>query len=236
MNIKSEEDNKNRTSFILDVNTPAPFTVGLALNLQTTADRYKKNRFPVSLAGWIRPHMLVTYHNQYDTGILAIPAGTEMIVRYIYEGQIYGFVTKLFHKQTEPMPLWFLEYPLEIEVINLRQSARIPITIEIKTPEGEIFFTKDISRQGASLRLSSFSKQIKRNVGDILNLSFRLPDDTQVESIKATIVRQYIEQNFQLLGVKFDETIVHEMEILNRCLEKLEKDFFINQPQSLLWE
>jgi len=134
------------------------------------------------------------------------------------------------------MPLWFLEYPLEIEVINLRQSARIPITIEIKTPEGEIFFTKDISRQGASLRLSSFSKQIKRNVGDILNLSFRLPDDTQVESIKATIVRQYIEQNFQLLGVKFDETIVHEMEILNRCLEKLEKDFFINQPQSLLWE
>ncbi|MGE5342348.1 MAG: flagellar brake protein [Candidatus Omnitrophota bacterium] len=234
--MSTKDQDKKGYSFLLDPAAPPPFYVGQSLNLQTTADKYKKNRFPVSLAGWVRPHLLVVYHNNYDTGILAIPTGTELIVRYIHEGQIYGFVTKLFHKQTEPMPFWFFEYPLEIEVINLRQSSRIPITLEVTTPEGEVYFTRDISKEGASLRLTAMSNMVPRKVGDTIALNFSLPDGVRVENLKALIMRQYSEQNLNLLGVKFDESCVREREIISHYVGKLEKDFFTGMASSSLWE
>jgi len=236
----NDESNDNAApgsaSFMLDAGAPPPFSVGLTVNMQTALDRYKKTRFPVYLVGWICPQLLITYHQQFDTGILALPKGTEMIARYLHEGQIYGFVTKLFYKQSEPFHIWFFEYPMEIEVINLRSSSRLPITIEIKTSDGEIYFSKDISRQGASLMLSAQSLALERKVGDIVTLHFRLPDETVIEGIKATIVRLHTEHNHLQAGVKFTGDQPGKLKTIARSLEMLEKDFVINPALYAHWE
>lgn len=232
----SNSEKPRGASFMLDASAPPPFSVGLNINVQTAVDRYKKTRFPVYLAGWMRPHLLITYHQQFDTGILAIPKGTEMIARYIYEGQIYGFSTKLFHKQSEPFHIWFFEYPLEIEVINLRSSSRLPLTIEVKTADGELYFTKDISRQGASLMLSSQSPQLERKVGDIVTLHFKLPDETVIDGLHAAIVRLYTEHNHRQIGIKFAENQPRQLNAVSRSLEGLEKDFVFNPALFAHWD
>jgi c-di-GMP-binding flagellar brake protein YcgR len=211
-------------SFFVNEKTPAPFNVGLVINLQMADQKHKVNRFPVYLAGWITPHLLLTYHMHFDTGIMAIPTGTQMIARYLYEGQIYGFFTKLHSKQTEPLNLWFLEYPSRIEVKNLRQSSRIPITVEINTTAGEVYFTHDISIHGASLLVSQDSPGAEKKIGDTMQLNFALPDSTRIEKLNASVVRIYTEKNHQMLGVKFDKTSM-QLALISAYLEKVEKNF-----------
>jgi len=215
-------------SFFVSERTPAPFNVGLVIHLQAVAERFKNVRFPVYTAGWVRPHLLMTYHLNYDTSILAIPVGIEMIARYLYQGQVYGFKTKLFHKQSEPLDLWFLEYPKRIEVKNLRQSSRIPITVEVTTSDGEIYFTRDISTHGASLMTSSGKDGIhfERKVGQSIDLNFKLPDGTGISALNAAVVRVYSEHNHQMLGIKFDENDFIVIGKVSQYLAKFEKDFF----------
>lgn len=221
---ESSEKQSGEYTFYLDEKTPAPFNVGMMVNLQIAASKYKVNRFPVYLAGWITPHLLITYHKHYDTGILAIPKGTTMIARYLFNGQIYGFVTKLYSKQSEPLNLWFLEYPSQIEVKNLRQSNRIPITLQVSSSDGGEYFTHDISVHGASLLVSSDSGDREVNVGAEIELSFSLPDGTPIKALKAVIVRAYIEKNHRMLGVKFEDNSV-QLSLIAAYLEKIEKNF-----------
>lgn len=218
------EKSAGEYTFYLDEKTPAPFDVGMMINLQIAAPKYKVNRFPVYLAGWISPHLLMTYHKHYDTGILAIPKDTAMIARYLFHGQIYGFLTKLYFKQSEPLNLWFLEYPNRIEVKNLRQSNRIPITLQVSIKDGAEFFTHDISVHGASLLVSADSPANEMKVGKELELDFSLPDGTPINALKAVIVRVYSEKSHQMLGVKFDESNM-QLSLIAAYLEKIEKNF-----------
>lgn len=222
--MEGTEKQSGEYTFYLDEKTPAPFDVGMMINLQIAAPKYKVNRFPVYLAGWISPHLLIAYHKHYDTGILAIPKDTAMIGRYLFNGQIYGFLTKLYFKQSEPLNLWFLEYPNRIEVKNLRQSNRIPITLQVNGSDGAVFFTHDISVHGASLLVGADSRVDEVKVGQELELNFSLPDGTPIDALKAIIVRVYIEKSHQMLGVKFDEHNVH-LSLLAAYLEKIEKNF-----------
>ena len=52
--------------------------------------------------------------------------GSEMVVRYLYNGTVYGFQTKLIEYITSPIKLFFLEYPRIIEHHDLRQEKRFP--------------------------------------------------------------------------------------------------------------
>ena len=52
--------------------------------------------------------------------------GSEMIVRYLYKGTVYGFQTKLIEYITSPTKLFFLDYPRIIEHHDLRQEKRFP--------------------------------------------------------------------------------------------------------------
>ncbi|OPZ60944.1 MAG: hypothetical protein BWY87_00157 [Deltaproteobacteria bacterium ADurb.Bin510] len=49
-----------------------------------------------------------------------------MIVRYLYNGTVYGFQTKLIEYITSPTKLFFLDYPRIIEHHDLRQEKRFP--------------------------------------------------------------------------------------------------------------
>ena len=52
--------------------------------------------------------------------------GSEMVVRYLHNGTVYGFQTKLIEFITSPTKLFFLEYPRIIEHHDLRHEKRFP--------------------------------------------------------------------------------------------------------------
>jgi c-di-GMP-binding flagellar brake protein YcgR len=46
-------------------------------------------------------------------------------VRYMHEGQVYGFSSEIIYMATSPFRLAFLRFPDTIEAVNLRESKRI---------------------------------------------------------------------------------------------------------------
>lgn len=220
--MKTKKENKSYV-YTLYENNPLPFTVGTILNL----DAKKKNdkfRFTANLLGWIRPDYLLISAT-YDRGIMFLQIGTKIIARFLFEGQIYGFETKLVYKQSDPQPIWFLNFPNYIEVINLRDSSRYPVTCEVKDKEGIIYFTRDISEGGASLIYNKKDFRFDKNLGDNLTLNFKLPDGIDINGLNAEIVRKYSDSNQQMFGVSFNKDNIDELKKISLYISKL-KDFY----------
>lgn len=191
--------------------TSPQFAVGIPVFLELVQKR-KRLRTQAQLVGWVRPRILITSVPQ-DSRLMMIPKGTELVVRYLLDGKVYGFITHLLQKQSDPLPLWMMEYPELVEIKNLRRSPRVPITIEVKTHMDETWYTVDLSAQGACLTVDSEQK-----VGDLLLLNFTLPDGQEIDNLSATIVRSYSEEHSKRVGIQFDDSCPEELEKITNYL------------------
>ena len=224
-----EQDKLFHQVIILNDEIPPPFSVGMFLNLDLLLKQTEHFRFRVRLVGWIKSNFLITSIFDYKTPIMATPVGTEVIARSVLEGRIFGFNTRLSHKQTDPFPLLYFEYPKQIEVKNMRSSPRISLTLEVKTNGGKIYYTKDISKKGASLFINSKSEIDNIRLRENLVISFKFPDTTKIENLKAEIVRKYQENNNQFIGLRFDENNRDELRKISRYIENIE-EFYQQKP------
>lgn len=88
--------------------------------------------------------------------------GADIIVRYIYQGTVFGFQTKLIEIISRPVKLLFLEYPKIIEHHDLRSQKRahsiFPAIIKIKdkTNNGAII---DISINGCRCHILATQRE-----------------------------------------------------------------------------
>lgn len=219
---KSDIEKKKSKSYIFTLNNKArlPFSVNTILNLDIKKKDDEKFRFTSKLLGWLRPdYMLISA--SYESDLMFAKAGTEIIARYLFEGQIYGFTTQLMNKQSDPFPLWFLSFPEQIEVINLRSSSRYPIICEITDQNGITCYTKDISEDGALIIYKMGEGDLIKNLGETLELNFFLPDGTAINELKTEIVRKYTDSDQQILGVSFNKEHITELEKISNFLNKL---------------
>ncbi len=175
------------------------FAVGLPVFFELS-QKTKRLRAQAYMVGWVRPKVLITTVPQ-DSRLIVIPKGTEMIVRYLFEGRVYGFVSRIVHKQIDPLPLWMVEYPEVVEVKNLRRSPRIAVMLQVRNHLDELWYTLDLSTNGAQLVVDT-----KQTVGDVILLNFTLPDGEKIENLTATIMRVIADKDEQRIGVMFDET------------------------------
>jgi c-di-GMP-binding flagellar brake protein YcgR len=132
--------------------------------------------------------------------VVASP-GTEFVVRYLFDGTIFGFTTHLVHKQQDPFPMWVFHYPTVVEVKTLRRSPRINMTVPVKNADGRVFQSRDVSAHGALLAING-----KIVIGNRLELSFNLPDGTVIENLGAEVVRVQESREETLAGVNFAES------------------------------
>lgn len=65
-------------------------------------------------------------------------AGNEVIVRYISNGTVFAFQTKLIETITTPIPLLFIEYPKIIQHHELRDQKRINCQIPARLRSHEL--------------------------------------------------------------------------------------------------
>ena len=64
------------------------------------------------------------------------PAGTRVIIRYVYAGEAYGFKGKILELVQNPLPLVLVTYPGRVEKLSLRcerrQECFLPAKIEVR--------------------------------------------------------------------------------------------------------
>ncbi len=131
----------------LDIN------IGMAINMQLLAGESKR-RHDVQVIGYLKGEsFLVTMPR--ENGVLAkIFPHDEYIVRYFKGKNIIAFKTKILHVAKIPFYHLHLEYPTQLEKVEIRQTERIHISITAQTMvDGQKHWSviRDISAGGAQV-------------------------------------------------------------------------------------
>lgn len=82
--------------------------------------------------------------------------GSELTLRFMSRGRIYGYKAYVLRQIFKPQPLVFVEYPFNVEIIDLRKEKRANCLIptECHCRYGEIPATiMDLSSGGCKLRI-----------------------------------------------------------------------------------
>ncbi len=115
------------------------------------------------------------------------------VVRFIHEGNVFGFSAYIIAPIRQPFPLVFLTYPDELESLNLRTNPRYPVRIEAtytyQTPEGSApgmgtGLILNISEGGCLLEGEQFF-----DPGSRLTLSFTIPPQETVQELEVEVKR-----------------------------------------------
>ena len=110
----------------------------------------------------IDEYLIIKIPAQYTNVKHKLVTGVDIVVRYLYQGTVYGFQSKLIEIITRPVKLLFLEYPKIIEHYDLRSQKRaesiFPATIMIKdkTNHGAII---DVSKNGCRCHILNSRKE-----------------------------------------------------------------------------
>jgi c-di-GMP-binding flagellar brake protein YcgR len=175
------------------------FAVGLHLFFDIN-HKGQKFRAKANLLGWNRNNFLISSCPAHEKRSLFLTADSEIIVRYLLEGTVYGFTTRILRKYLDPQPFLMLKYPELVEVKSLRGSPRIQTLINVQTEKETSWILLDLSYNGALITLKGDAR-----VGQRIKLTFNLPDGGEVKDLTAEVVRVVAtKQDFQI-AVKFDE-------------------------------
>jgi len=183
--------------FRRDKTTP-DFRVGVPVFVEHVQKK-RRLRAQASIVGWSE-HNIFIITLPMDNRMLIVPTGAELIVRYLLDGTVYGFITRLLHKQQGPFGMWMLEYPEVVEVKNLRRAPRIPLYLKVFTEDDEEWDMLDISNFGAAMATAE-----SQFVGDEIALRFTLPDGAEIDGLNSKIVRVHFSETESVVGVQFDE-------------------------------
>ncbi len=85
--------------------------------------------------------------------------GNQCIVKYIFQGTVFAFQTKIIDSISEPFRLLFLEYPKIIQHHDLRDHRRIdcviPARIAVKDEE-KMAAVVDVSKRGCRVQIQIY--------------------------------------------------------------------------------
>lgn len=114
-----------------------------------------------------------------------------LVVRMALGAHLVGFEAQVVKKLDDP-PLYLIRFPQRIEAINLRKAQRLqaffPADVQLaKGGSGDIHMLKtrvtDISAGGCSFR-----SKTKLPGAAAVQISFALPADRHIHSVKATVI------------------------------------------------
>ncbi len=115
------------------------------------------------------------------TAASSLYKGSDIVVRYMHKGTVFGFKSRIISFITNPVKLMFLAYPKNIENQNLRSHKRIdchlPANIKIahNTVEGIV---TDLSKEGCLFTVKMLNIQNTADllqIGNEIGLSFQIP-------------------------------------------------------------
>jgi hypothetical protein len=107
-------------------------------------------------------------------------AGNRVIVRYVFEGVVYGFETAIVEAITSPLRLLFLAYPKLVTARSIRSTPRVNTSLPARLKAGETGADgtiTDISISGCQLeiRRDHLPEAAKLEVDSDVDLTLQLP-------------------------------------------------------------
>ncbi len=148
-------------------------------------------------------------------------------VRYLHEGNVYGFETEVQWVATAPFRLLFLKYPVTLETLNLRNSQRLDCYLPSAVKLGEDWhdgMILNISAGGCQLALESKGPRELPPVtaDDQVMLEFKMFGTEQPIMIGGMARNVNLNSANRLtMGVKFDDLSEYADNIISDYLRSV---------------
>jgi c-di-GMP-binding flagellar brake protein YcgR len=226
---------------LTDLNKPGKsffFPVGLPLQVEISGVSLRMSSVSVGyLAGnWL----IIKYPSTGTFGSIAskLFKGNKITVRYINEGDVFGFQSQLLGMTVEPMRLLFIAFPASIARRSLRSTRRIECYLPAdmyseKIKDGDIVrdgIILDVSIAGCNFTMVRGSaEQVLPEVrmNDAIQLYVQLPGMEEKIALAGSIRNIQRDSQRISLGVQFNDV---DEERKNRLLE------FISTLEKFSWE
>ncbi|MBY6186761.1 flagellar brake protein [Marinobacter hydrocarbonoclasticus] len=192
----------------------ASLNPGLSVDVEIESQIKPQLRCRTSLVGWRKDKYLVLRpsDNQYHL----FSAQSSVILRYLVDGQIYAFKTRVLATSANPERLLFCYYPEQVTNLRLRQHIRYAtrlfaqLELDHDSQEGLIL---DISASGCQFVPSKAAASDMS--GTEVNVVFPfLRQGREVLKIPAVIRNQRLLENGTGWGIQFTGSVEVVMKLL----------------------
>jgi hypothetical protein len=141
--------------------------------------------------------------------------GNDLIVRYLSDGTVYAFQTKVMETIVKPLPLLFLEYPSIIQHHELRVQKRLNCHIPVRAILGEqenIGCILDLAVSGCRclLRATKNKSLLVCDLDNRLELKCIIPGSKEIITLTGTVKNLKRTRKEIDLGINFDSNLTDE--------------------------
>ncbi|MBY6094686.1 flagellar brake domain-containing protein [Ferrimonas balearica] len=206
---------KDGTDPVTEPFSTAALNPGLSVDVEIESQIKPQLRCRTSLVGWRKDKYLVLRPS--DSQFHLFSAQSYVILRYLVEGQIYAFKTRILTTTGNPEKLIFCYYPEQVTNLRLRQHVRYAtrlfaqLELDNNSAEGLIL---DISASGCQF-LPSQCDTLKQASGSKVNVVFPfLRQGKDVLKIPAIIRNQRMLDSGMGLGIQFTGSVEAVMKLL----------------------
>ncbi len=178
----------------------------------------KHLKYKSRIMGWQRDQLVIVSVPTLNGATVNWKTGQNCLVKFISQGNIFAFQSTLIKTIFQPLPIFFLRYPSQIENVTLRKHSRIQtfiickvyplkgtITLEEEQCEMEMKPDKavmlDLSPEGALLEFSS--PVVSLLTGDTILLDFTLPNGSPLRHLPAKVRNIREDDTGGKVGVQF---------------------------------
>ncbi len=152
------------------------------------------------------------------------------VIRYLHDGAVYGFKTKILHLMFEPFKLLFVSYPDEVERYDLRKSKRISCIIpcRIYHENGEFqAFIVDLSSGGCRIngQMETSAGLLNLEMGTEAVLDFTLCGQQENMMLNTVVVSSASDKKTVSLGLRYEEPDEETVQRIDSFIDST-KDLF----------
>jgi c-di-GMP-binding flagellar brake protein YcgR len=152
----------------------------------------QKGNYKTSYVGFIGQEAVIL-QLPMNPGINQLLADSyAIVIRFVHEGLAYGFETKVLAVSRKPVPLLFLNFPVSVHQVKLRECERLSILEKaVLTVDGEPLegIMTDISCGGCKIKLPRTNASAALSQGAEALVEFGLSMDERVAlALKGTIL------------------------------------------------
>ncbi len=175
-----------------------------------------------------KKYLIVTTPPTFSMTEKMLSSEKRIIVKYIENGRIWMFKSRLLKSLNTPSPLLFLDYPATIHYHELRKTKRttifVPCTFHPGSQPERYGALTDLSISGCLCRIKNVRnrKLPELNIHDRVHLRCLLPGTTEEQKIHGIIRNLKKEKNAIRIGVEFENLQPHLHEIISNYIYAVE--------------
>lgn len=175
-----------------------------------------KRKLQSHIIGWAENEYVIIEHPMVMGDLAMLPKDAAVVCRGTLDGRTYAFKSHVSHVMTQPFNYLFLTYPNAIQDMSAKDGPQVAVELPAKMVISE----KDIAEPPSGGRSLSGSvttlthttctvelpSPIEISETNRFFLSFDLPNETSVETLKCWLPTDLPKNKHSKLNLQFDET------------------------------